>query len=473
MDFLNRVDIKLVGKAVIEKLINTGAYDLLGTSREKLLGNLERAVEYVQNQKEEKQFGQSSLFGDTDEKEYADLVFEDFPPKSQSDKLKIEKQLIGFYLSGHPLDEYRELWQKAVKVDLGRLAANLDTLEPGSHILLGVIKNVKTVNSKGGKMAYAAIEDYNGEIDMIFFPRVWEACQDRVQDDKIAIFRGKIDYQRDKYSFIAEAWIDMREAKAALAEEEALRRKREKFRSAWLYAADLKGGSLAAAKKGGYTVIGQLASLREMQDKNGNDMALGTLRDFEGSIDLVFFSKVWSENRDLLNLDEFVALRGNIDPAGDRNPQRPGFKVSGIADLAALSRSAARKAAAGEKPEVPAMEKQPAATAVAAGFETAQPALNAIHIRLNCDAAGRDDGLFPLRNYLAKNAGPCPVFIHIPAASGGGSFADDAVGKADGLTDEKVISVSSGLSLEAEREALGVLEGCDGVMEAWKEQCDS
>jgi DNA polymerase-3 subunit alpha len=441
MDFLAKVDIKLVGKAVIEKLIQTGAFNHFGTSRENLLGNMERAVEYVQNQKDDKKFGQSSLFGETDEKEYADFIFENFPEISRLEKLKIEKQLIGFYFSGHPMDDYRQLWEKAVKVDLGRL----DTAELGNQILVGIIKAVRVANSKSGKMAYITIGDYNGEIDMIFFPRVWEACQGKINEDELAIVRGKIDYQkdRDKYSFIAESLLDSREIETAMAEEEVLQRKREKFRNTWIYMADLKSGSLAKTERGSYTVVGQLAALRETQDRNGNSMAFGTLRDFEGDIDLVFFSKAWDECKGILNIDEFTALKGSIDPANDRNPQKPSFKVSSIADIAALTRSAARKAAAGEQPKVPAAvaasssaEKRPAATATP-GY--------AIHVRLNAEAAGRDEGIYPLRDYILKNPGACPVFIHISANG------------------EKIIRANVGVSPETE------LAGCAGIAEVWKE----
>ncbi|MDR2717953.1 MAG: DNA polymerase III subunit alpha [Treponema sp.] len=438
MDFLSKVDIKLVGKAVIEKLIQTGAFDRMGISRENLLGNLERAVEYAQKQKEEKKFGQTSLFGGTDEKEYTDFVFEDFPEISRLEKLKNEKQLIGFYFSGHPMDEYRDLWEKTVKVDLG----HLDTIEPGNQILVGIIKTIRAVNSKSGKMAYITIADYNGEIEMIFFSRVWEAWQGRIQEDQIAIVRGKIDYQenRDKYSFIAEGLIDSREVGTAIAEEDALRRKREKFRNAWLYMADLKSGSLAKAEKGSYTIIGQLTNLRKMKDRNDNEMAFGTLHDFEGDIDLVFFSKVWAECRDILNLDEFTALKGSIDPANDRNPQKPSLKVNAIADIAALSRSAARKASAGEEPKVPAWTPP-----VAAAASSAAP--QAVHVRLDSAAAGRDEGIYALRNYILGNPGPCPVFIHISANG------------------EKIIRTTAGISLSAE------LKNCAGVVETWKELC--
>jgi DNA polymerase-3 subunit alpha len=180
-------------------------------------------------------------------------------------------------------------------------------------------------------------------------------------------------------------------------------------------------------------------------------MAFGTLRDFEGDIDLVFFSKVWSECRDILTLDEFTALKGSIDPANDRNPQKPSLKVTGIADIAALTRSAARKAAAGEAPQVPAALPEdlaaaatPAANVPAATTTAAAP--QAIHVRLDSAAANRDEDIYPLRNYILANPGPCPVFIHV---TGGGS--------------EKKIRVTAGISLEAQ------FENCAGVVETWKE----
>ena len=445
IDFLRRVDIKAVGKSVIEKLIQTGAFDRFGVSRETLLGNLERVIEYVQNQKEDQKFGQSSLFGDSGEKEYADFVFENFPEMSRMEKLKIEKQLIGFYFSGHPMDEYRDLWQQAVKVDLGRK----EDLPTGNCILLGLIKGIKTITTKSGKMTFATLTDYNGEIETTFFPRVWESCEDKIKEDEVAIIRGKIDYQEDKdrYTFLADECIGVNETGAAIQEEEERERKREKFRVTWAYMADLKSRDLGKVERGSYTVIGFLKSLRELKDKNGNEMAFGTLTDYEGDIDLVFFSKVWSDCRDLLKLDEIVALKGSIDPANDRNPEKPGFKVSSIADIASLSRSAARKVAAGEPSLLIEKTKTQA--------ETASPPpeqVRALHIRLSQTAAERDETLYPLRDYLAENPGPCPVFIHILRPDG-----------------ETIVRTATGIGAAAEIEHVSALNSCAGVAEAWQE----
>jgi len=448
MDFLDRVDIKAVSKKVIELLIQTGAFDDFKVSRETLAGNMEKAIEYAQKGKEDRQLGQSNLFGDSNESGMPDFKFTEFPPVSRAERLNIEKKLIGFYFSGHPLDEYRQLWEKAVKADL----AHPETIQPGNHILIGLIKNIKPINSKSGKMAYAALEDYNGEIEVTFFSRTWEACEDKIHDDTVAILRGKIEYQRnkDKYGFIADSLIDVREAQTAVEEEQALQKKRDKFRNVWLYMADLKSGGLAKAEKGSYTVIGQLSSLRETQDKNGDNMAFGTLQDFEGNIDLVFWAKTWKESRELLNPGEFVALKGSLDPERDRNRQNPSLKVSKVDDLAALTRSAARKAEAGEQPKFPPLEMRVVKKDNFPDTVQSTPVLNEIHIRLQDGAADKDEGIQPLKNYLSGNQGPCPVFIHIG---------------------EKIIKANKGLSLEAEKEALGVLEGCIGVAQSWKEQC--
>ncbi|MCL2044235.1 MAG: DNA polymerase III subunit alpha [Treponema sp.] len=434
MDFLNKIDFKLAGKAVIKNLIQTGSFDKLGESRGNLLGNLDRAFEFVQKQKEDKKSG-ASLFGDTDEKEFADFVFDDFPQIGQSEKLKDEKELIGFFLSGHPLDEQRELWQKEVKVNLG----NKESLETGDCTLIGIIKNIKEVNSKSGKMAYAVIEDYNGEIDAIFFSKAWETYRGSIEDDKIVNLKGRIEYRsdKDKYNFIVEAKSDTKQ-------DEGFLEKWEQFYPVWQHMADLKTGSIAQKEKGNYTVIGELKSLRETQDRNGNGMAFGTLQDFEGEIDLVFFSKPWSACRNFVFLNDFIALKGTWDPANDRNKKKPGLLITSIADLAALSRSASRKTQARE--ESAGTEQKPLQPVIA------EP-INAIHICLTEDAAECDDNILPLRNYLAMNPGPCPVFIHIPDEN------------------EQIIRSESGLSLEAEKEAVGVLEGCRGVLKAWKEQC--
>ena len=429
MDFLDRVDIKAVGKSVIERLIQTGAFDNLGTAREALLGNLERAVEYAQNIKDDKKFGQASLFGDSGEKEYLDFEFESFPETSKSERLKPEKELIGFYFSGHPMDEYREIWRKAVKVDLGRP----ETLVPGTQILVGLIKNIKPITtSKGEKMAFAALEDYNGEIELTFFSSVWRKCQDKIETEKVTILKGKLEYQqdKDKRSFTVDEYLEADDVERAAKEEELQARKWDKYRNVWKYAKELDLrfpdlGAPANAEPGAYTLIGVIKSLKSHIDKKGKEMAFGSLQDQKGEIDLVFFARTWENCKALVAVDEIVALKGNMDPSKDKNPAKPSFLVSSIHDLNKLLRAAAKKA--GETRE--------------------------IHIRLTDTAAENETALHSLKGCLEKNPGTCPVYIHIPPS---------CQAEANETVIRTAVQINAGASA-----SIDALAECDAVAGVW------
>ncbi|MCL2066126.1 MAG: DNA polymerase III subunit alpha [Treponema sp.] len=432
MDFLDRLDIRAVGKKMIELLVLAGAFDSLGVPRETLHGNLDRTFAYAEKMKEDRLLGQTNLFEDTSESGTAEFEFEEFPAMNPADKFNKENELLGFYISGHPMDEYREIWQKAVKVDLG----NPGELKTGSCILVGMIKNIKIhTTSNGNKMAFASISDFNGEIEVTFFTKVWDKYNSNIEAGKVAILRGKIEYQknREKRSFLADEWIPRQDADSVIREAEAQERKWAAFRDVWLHTADLKSSSLAKAEKGNYTIVGYIKSLRDFKDRNGGDMAFGTLSDYEGDIDIVFFSRVWNECRNLLKVDEVAALKGSIDPENSRNPEKPDFKVTSIADLAQLTRSAGRRAAAGMEP--PGFIKGKAAEAN-----------SIIHIKLAWGAADCDETLVPLRDFITGNPGTNTVFIHIPLNGG-----------------DKIIKTASGIKSTED------FKRCFGVAEAWRE----
>jgi len=218
LDFLDRVDIKIVGKKVIELLVKTGAFDKFGITRETLEGNLEKVVEYSLKKKEDSMFGQTSLFEATGDAKIPDYKFEEFPAMSRMDRLNLEKQLIGFYFSGHPMDEYKDIWKKAVTINLG----DTDTYRIGNCVLVGIIKGIRSIiTSKGKKMAFAVLSDYNGEIDVTIFSSAWEKNQEKLENDKVIIAKGKLDYQKDKdkYSFILDDILGLEEADSVVNEQ--------------------------------------------------------------------------------------------------------------------------------------------------------------------------------------------------------------------------------------------------------------
>jgi DNA polymerase-3 subunit alpha len=489
MDFLNRIDIKTVGKKNIELLILTGAFDTRGQSRDVLLGNLERAVDYAQNIKDESKYGQSSLFGDTEEKIYPDFVFDSFPDKSREEKLRIEKELTGFYLSGHPMDDCRELWERYVRLDLG----NPEAAAPGPCLLIGILKGLRAITSKGGRpMAFASLADYQGEMDLVFFEETWLKCRDRIAENDIIALKGKVDTKRGKPTVQVEAVLETEKLKIPELAEGFCAQPLDRYRETWRQFVKLDLGDLAKAPDEEYTLVGTLSTLRPFQDKNGKPMAFGSLRDFRGDIDLVFFGKVWESCQGKVAEGKPAALKGRLD----KSREKPSFKVSAVLDLERLEKKAGKLAegtaedrqedegrggAAGpEAPAGPAAgtsgaegfagpaagtsaadspRRRGAPSGPASGPEGAAelrpapspevPRWRELHIRL--DSAMREEDLFPLRDELMENPGPCQVFIHVPAPEG----------------EETVIRTANQISAAASTASIDALKQCLGVAEVW------
>ncbi len=206
LDFLDRVDLRTVSKKAVEVLIQTGSFDPLGQFRSTLIASLDRVIDYASKKKDATRFGQVSLFEDTGVEEFTDFIFEEIEDWPQKEKLRIEKELIGFYISGHPLDAYRKAFEKAVTFDI-RFPdrAQKDKL----YTLVGMIRTVRPYQTQKGKwMGFGSFEDFNGSIDLTFFPNTWEKCREKLLPDTVWGIVGKIDTSRDSPSFLVESWIN-------------------------------------------------------------------------------------------------------------------------------------------------------------------------------------------------------------------------------------------------------------------------
>ncbi|MDR1748351.1 MAG: DNA polymerase III subunit alpha [Spirochaetaceae bacterium] len=206
MNFLDRVDLRTVNKKALEVLIQTGSFDNLGQFRSVLINNLERAVEYALHKKEAAMFGQVSLFEDAGEIEFAEFRFEEGEEWAVLEKLRIEKELIGFYISGHPLDNYRKACERSSTLDL-RYLERAQKEKP--YTIVGMVKSLRPRPTKTNKwMAFGTLEDFNGSIDLVFFPDLWEKQRDNIKDDSVWGLTGKIDMSRETPGFIVDAVIN-------------------------------------------------------------------------------------------------------------------------------------------------------------------------------------------------------------------------------------------------------------------------
>ena len=213
LDFLDRVDLRSVNKRALEVLIKTGSFDKIEPNRNRLLVNVEAAVEYAEAKKESTRYGQISLFEDTDIQEFVEFKYTEVEDWPQIEKLRIEKELIGFYISGHPLDNYRKVMERCTNMNSAKLSSALPETEYTTAVLITEVRKITT--KKGTMMGIVTGKDFEGEIKFTFFPKVWERLETFVQEDKVLAFKGKVDHS-EQYgdSFQVDELLDINNLQA-------------------------------------------------------------------------------------------------------------------------------------------------------------------------------------------------------------------------------------------------------------------
>jgi len=213
-DFLERVDLKTINRKVLETGVQCGLFDSLEKNRAKLFVNLDKMLDFAIRKKESRKYGQASLFDSSGEVEFREPVLEDTPDWPELEHLKNEKELLGFYFSGHPMDKYRKIWEKAVTLDLSKP----DRASPDkSYNLIGMIKSIRTIfTKKGTKMAFALLEDFRGGIELVIFTAAYEKYQSKLVEDTVVAVTGKVDLSRDDPKFLVD---DFKEPEALDAKE--------------------------------------------------------------------------------------------------------------------------------------------------------------------------------------------------------------------------------------------------------------
>ncbi len=195
-DFATRVSNTKVNKKSWESLIKTGAFDKF-VDRSDLLYNLEDILSFASKLQKEKLSGQADLFGELsdDSSIRARLTLQSAPAKyTMKEQLSWERELLGIYLSAHPLDSF-ELFLHEQTISLAKLTPEID----GQHVTVGgLVTTVRTIVTKNGKkMAFIGLEDKTNEGEIIVFPNLYETLGDQLRQDTIIKAAGKIS-ARDK-----------------------------------------------------------------------------------------------------------------------------------------------------------------------------------------------------------------------------------------------------------------------------------
>ncbi len=194
LDFFARMDSHEVNRKVAESLVITGAFDSLGQTRATLLHNLDRVMEASAKSREARRYGQVSLFEGVAEAPGAEVTLEQKPELPPSELLQQERQNLGFFFSGHPLDPYRPLIERAVTVDLSRKEA---LSNDRACTLVGILSDVREIRTRNGRaMAFAQLADFKGTIELILFSDVYENRRALIINDAVVGVQGKIDTTR-------------------------------------------------------------------------------------------------------------------------------------------------------------------------------------------------------------------------------------------------------------------------------------
>lgn len=214
-EFMTRVDLSAVNRRTVESLIKAGAFKSISTNRAWLLQMLDPCYCHGQNIQRDLNSSQVSLFeiGEDAGFDIKDVVIEVPEPEDFTDKekLALEKEYLGFYVSGHPLDEYKN----ALKKHLRYTVSDLPGLKDRQRTRIGgiITRAERKPTKKGQTMAYCTLEDLTGEVDVLVFPNTLEKYYDLVKADNYVLIDGTLQLQEDGIKFFAEKISELKKEK--------------------------------------------------------------------------------------------------------------------------------------------------------------------------------------------------------------------------------------------------------------------
>jgi DNA polymerase-3 subunit alpha len=210
-DFLRKVPVNVCNKRVIESLVKAGAFDSFGHPRRGLLLIHEQAVDAIIDVKRNEAIGQDSLFGDDTQ---ADVTFDVPIPDGEWEKatlLGFEREMLGLYVSDHPLLGVEHVLAAATDCSLAQLVGSAeDETDRGGRgdapvvTVGGILSGVqRKITRQGNTWATAVLEDLEGAIEVLFFPATYAQCMSQVIDDAIVVVRGRLDRREDVPKLVA------------------------------------------------------------------------------------------------------------------------------------------------------------------------------------------------------------------------------------------------------------------------------
>ncbi|RGF09938.1 DNA polymerase III subunit alpha [Ruminococcus sp. AM16-34] len=225
-DFITRLSAKnILNKRTIENLIKAGALDTLGGTRKQFMSIYVQIVDHVTQEKKNSMVGQMTLFDlvSEDQKEEFQIRMPDVGEYSKETLLAFEKEVLGIYVSGHPLEAYEEKWKKSISATTADFQLDEETghtkVHDGAKEIIGGMITEKTIKhtKTNQMMAFITVEDLLGTVEIVVFPRDYEKNRDYLEVDSKVFVRGRVSEEDDKPSkMICEKIIPFERTKKEL-----------------------------------------------------------------------------------------------------------------------------------------------------------------------------------------------------------------------------------------------------------------
>ena len=241
-DFIERLSNKEVNKRTVENFIKSGAFDSLKGTRKQLMMIYIRVMDQVNQEKKYSMTGQMSLFDivDEEQKKEFEITLPDVGEYQKETLLAFEKEVLGVYLSGHPLEEYEEKWRNNISATTQDFQLDEETgvtkVRDGAKEIIGGMITSKTIKytKNNQTMAFITIEDLMGTVEVVIFPRDYEKNQQYLQEDSKVFVKGRVSEEDDNASKLIceeiipfertrkELWLQYENKAAYLADEKHL-----------------------------------------------------------------------------------------------------------------------------------------------------------------------------------------------------------------------------------------------------------
>lgn len=240
-DFAERLSGKEVNKRTIENFIKAGAFDSINPNRRQLMAVYISVLDKVNEDRKKSVTGQMSLFDlvSEEDKSAFDIKYPDIADYTKEERLAFEKEVLGVYVSGHPLEQYEKKWRKNVKAfskdfmvdEEGNTVVN----DNEYTVIGGMVENITIKTTRTGKtMAFLTLEDLYGTVEVLVFPNVLEKCRYMIKNDAKLFIRGRVSLTDEEQAKLicdriiefdgipSDIWIKFEDKEQYLAKEQQL-----------------------------------------------------------------------------------------------------------------------------------------------------------------------------------------------------------------------------------------------------------